>query len=337
MSTSATAKTEFESGQAAVSYTAMTDSGDSKVFTVTGGSVYSNKEGYEPSVRPNGIVTGRNILSTHASDNTVTVSAFTAYALGVEQTVSAGTAVVTRPASGKYNINSITMTSSGTLEVVTGTDGDAWADGRDAAGSAPYIPADSVEIGQVKLNDDADAVILASEIFQAVGTHTERFDFPTWSVNAVGAGDAADVTAKKNAYIEFGSALPEIHTAGVAKKVYISFYTPVYAELSRTLDFTPVENSHSVSSTQYYNGTIGSVSSSLGQGGFTALMTDNVTDALVANKDKTLTIRFYPDRNKSAYILTQGKIGLSRTFPVAGQNQASVTISADTASAEFSS
>ena len=103
------------------------------------------------------------------------------------------------------------------------------------------------------------------------------------------------------------------------------------------MDFVPVENSHSTTSTQFYNGTIGSVSSTLGQGSFTALMTDNVTDSLVGNKDQVLTIRFYPDRNKTAYVLTQGKLGLARTFPVAGQNQASVTISAENASAEFSS
>lgn len=337
MSTSATAKTEFESGQSAVAYTLMTDSGDHAVHTVTGGTIYSSKTGFEASIRPNGIVTGRNILSTHASNDTVTVAAFTAYSLGVEQSVVATTAVITRPASGQYNINSVTMTSSGTITVVTGTDGGAFSATRAVAGGPPEIPVDSVEIGQVKFDDDTSAVVASTEIFQAVGTHTERFDFPTWSVNPVGQGDSATVTAKKNAYIEFASALPAIHTSAAYKRVYISYSAPIFAELSRTLDFVPAENSHSVTSTQFYNGTVGSVSSSLGQGGFSALMTDNVTDALVSNKDQNLTIRFYPDRNKTAYILTQGKIGLSRTFPVAGQNQADVTISAENSSAEFTS
>jgi len=337
MSTSATAKTEFESGQTAVSYTLMTDSGDQQVHTVSGGTIYSGKSGSEAVVRPNGIVTGRNVLSTHASNDTVTVAAFTAYSLGVEQSVVATTGTIVRPAAAKYNINSVTMTSSGTISVVTGTDGDAFSDTRDAAGGAPYIPVDAVEIGQIKLDSDSAAVITSAEIFQAVGTHTERFDFPTWTVNTTGEGDAATVSAQKNAFIEFASALPAIHTAAAYKRVYITYSAPVFAELSRTLDFTPVENSHSTASTQFYNGTIGSVSSTLGQGSFTALMTDNVTDALVGNKDQVLTIRFYPDRNKSAYVLTQGKIGLARTFPVAGQNQAAVTISAENASAEFAS
>jgi len=337
MATSATAKTEFESGQSANSYTLMTDSGDHKVHTVAGGTVYSAKSGYEASVRPNGIVTGRNLLSTHASVDTVTVAAFTAYSMGVEQDVNATTASGVRPASGKYNINSVTMTSSGTVTVVTGTDGDAFSATRGVAGGPPYIPVDDVELGQIKWSDDTSAVVASTEIFQSVGTHTERFDFPVWNVNNIGEGDAATVSAKKNAYIEFSSALSAIHTGDAYKRVYISWYSPIYAELSRTLDFVPAENSHSVTSTQYYNGTIGSTSTTLGQGSFTALMTDNVTDALVGEKNQILTIRFYPDRNKTAYILTQGTIGLSRTFPVAGQNQADVTISADTQSAEFSS
>lgn len=336
MSTSATAKTEFESGQTAHSYTLMTDSGDHQVHTVTGGTVYSNKAGYEPTIRPNGIVTGRNLLSTHASTDTVTVAAFSAYSIGISYDVSADTAVMVRPAASKYNVNSVTMDSSGAISVVTGTDGDSFSDVRGADGAAPYIPEDSVEIGQVKLDSDGAAIITSDEVFQSVGTHTERFDFPVWNTNSIGDGDTASIAAKKNAYIEFASELGAIHTAGAYKRIYVSWYAPVFAELSRTLDFVPVENSHSVTSTQYYNGTVGSVASTLGQGSFTALMTDNVTDALVGNKDQVLTIRFYPDRNKVAYILTQGKLGIARTFPVAGQNQASVTVSADTASAEFS-
>lgn len=337
MSTSANAKTEFESGQSVVDYTAMTDSGDHKTFTVSGGTVFSSKSGFEPTIRPNGIVTGRNLLSTHASNDTVTVGEFTAYSQGIEYDVDATTADIVRPASSKYNINSVYMTSSGTVDVVTGTDGDAFSSERDAAGGPPYIPVDGVELGQVRLSDDTSAVIASSEISQADGTSAQRFDFPVWTVNPIGEGDSAASSAKKNAHIEFASALTAMFAGGTYNKVYITYNAPVMAELSRTLDFTPVENTHSVTSTQYYNGTIGSTSSTLGQGGFTALMSDNVTDALVTNKDQVLTIKFYPDRNKSAYVLTQGKVGLARTFPVAGQNQAVVTISAETPSAEFSS
>ncbi len=103
------------------------------------------------------------------------------------------------------------------------------------------------------------------------------------------------------------------------------------------MDFAPAENSHSLSSTQYYGGTVGSVSSSIGQASFNALMGDNVTDALVGLKDEILTFKFFPNRNKSPYILTQGIMGMSRTFPVDNQIQATITISAENLSAEYSS
>ena len=55
------------------------------------------------------------------------------------------------------------------------------------------------------------------------------------------------------------------------------------------------------------------------------------------SKDEIITIKFYPDRNKSAYTLTQGVLGITSTYPVANQNQAVCTISAETITANFSS
>ena len=186
-------------------------------------------------------------------------------------------------------------------------------------------------------------VISVDEIFQTVGTEAERFDYPMWNVNPIGDGSNASVSAKKNAHIRFDSEIPMIHgavesdPADARKQVYIRFYSPVFVEASKALDFIPAENSHSVSSTQVYNGTVGSVSESLGQGGFTALLTDNITDALLQEQDEVITIKHFPDRNKAAYTLTQGTLGVKRTFPVADQNQAACTLSAETKTAGFSS
>ena len=340
MATSADAKIQIETGQTPVSYAAMTDSGDHKVHTISGGTVWSGKSGFTASVRPNGIVSGRNILTTHASNDKVTIAAFTAYSKGTLQTVGATTATITRTATAdKAQIHSITMASDGSIAVVEGTvsASTAFSETRDAAGGPPYIPANSVELGQVRVTDEAAAAIASTEIYQVVGTHTERYDYPLWTENNIGEGEAASAAAKKNAFIEFASALPAIHTAGAYKQVYISYYTPIFTDQQRALDYTPSENSHTVSSTQYYRGTVGAVASSIGQGGFTALLDDGTTDALVAEKDEVLTVKFYPDENKSPYHLTQGKIGLTRSFPVDNQNQATVTISAENITAEFSS
>jgi hypothetical protein len=62
-----------------------------------------------------------------------------------------------------------------------------------------------------------------------------------------------------------------------------------------------------------------------------------VGDSLCQDKGEVLTFKFFPDKNKAPYVLTQGTLGISRTFPVADQIQASCTITAETASAEFNS
>jgi len=344
MATAKYGKLQVETGQTLFDYTAATDGGDQKVFTVSGKSVFSNKSGHELIVRPNGLVTGRNVLSASSTVNKVSVAACTVYIKGVLTSVAAvDSAVMPRPATAVAKINSIAISATNTVDVVEGVDGTDGVNfddtGRGGAGQPPYIPADSVEIGQVRIITTVnDAVLASDEIFQVVGTHAERFDYPTWNVNNVGDGNSATVSAKKNAYIEFDSEIGDaIHTSDAYKLVYVRGYSPIMSDISKSVDFIPAQNSHSVSSTQIYNGTVGSSSSSLGQAGFTAMLSDGITDSLVSNEDEILTFRFYPNRNKAPYSLTQGILGISTTFPVADQIQCSATISAETKTANFSS
>lgn len=341
MSSSANALIQVETGRSLVAYAAMTNSGDNTVFTPANATL-SGFEGSTPVVRPNGVVTGANLVSAAASlaNNAVDVAAFTAYSIAVLQTVSASVdKTITRPATAVSKVNSITMTSAGAIAVVAGTDGatTAFSEVRGAAGGPPYIPVDSVELAQVRVTSNTAAPIVASEIFQTVGQHSERSDYPVYTLNNIGLGSYSATAGKVSAHVAYDVALPLAHTGDTAKRTYIQYYTPTMSSLARALDFVPVENTTSVSSTQFYNGSIGSKSTSLGQGGFTALLDDGVNDALVQNKDKTLTVKFFPDRNKPAYIMTQGTLSLSRTFPVANQNQATVSISSEVTSAEFTS
>jgi hypothetical protein len=337
MATSKNAKLQFESGQSFVDYTVMTDSGDHQIYSL--GTIWSMKSGYEASVRPNGMVTGRNVLSTHTTEETVTVAAFTAYSAGTLFEVTATTALAVRPGTDVAKIDSVTMDNAGAIALVEGTPAAnaVFITTRGGAGGPPYIPADSVEVGQIRMNTTATAVLTAAEIFQTVGTHTERFDYPIWEENPIGDGDQADTTAEKNSHIKFAEALDPIHTGDAYKLAYVSYYAPVFATVSKSLDFTKAGNTHSVSSTQFYDGVSGATSASLGQGGFTALLTDGVTDSLVANVDAILTFKFFPDKNKTPYVLSQGTLGLVNTWPVDNQNQAVATISAENASVNFSS
>jgi hypothetical protein len=317
MSTAENAKLEYEAGQAATAMSALTDSGDKTIFN-SAASLWSGKTGAAPVVRPNGLLTG-GVITPDATNNAVNVAALTCNLAGVVTSVGAQAAVaITRPATNVAKVSSVTVTSAGAVAVVAGTDSlsAAFSEVRGTAGGPPLIPVGSIEIGQIRLVTSAAAAITTDQVFAVVGTHSEWANYPLYNVNY----DLGKVT--------FLSALPAIHTGNVAKGVYASYAAPIFAEVSLASDFTAPETSHSVSSTQIYGTTLGSTSKSLGQGGFTAYLEDGVTDGLVSAKDALLWFRFYPDRYKSPYLLTQGKLGIARTFPAGDTIKAACTISA---------
>ena len=322
MSTAENAKLQYEAGQNAVAMSALTNSGDETTFT-SAAMLWSGKSGHAPVVRPNGLLTG-GAVSVHATNDKVTVAALTCNLQGVVTSVAAGEATITRPASDKAKVCSITINAAGSIAVVAGTDSlsSAFSETRAAAGGPPLIPVDSIEIAQVRVTTSAAGAVAASEIYQVVGLHTERADFPLWDVNY----DAGSVT--------FLGALPEIHTGTVPKKVYASYASPIFADIALASDFVPPENTHSVSSTQVYGTTLGATASTLGQGSFTAYLSNGVSDALVQLKDQTLWFKFFPDRYATPYLLTQGKLGVSRTFPAGDSIQAACTISASAPAVE---
>lgn len=324
MSTAENAKLQYEAGQNATAMSALTNSGDETTFT-SGASLWSGKSGYAPVVRPNGLLTG-GAVTVHADNDKVTVAALTCNLQGVVTSVAAGTGTITRPASDKAKVCSITINSSGAIAVVAGTDGagTTFSETRAAAGGPPLIPVDSIEIAQVRVTTSAAGAVAASQIYQVVGSHCERADFPLWTVNY----DEGSVT--------FLDALPEIHTGTVPKKVYASYAEPIFADVALASDFVPPETSHSVTSTQVYGTTLGATSSTLGQGTFTAYLENGVSDALVSLKNQNLWFKFFPDRYATPYLLCQGKLGISRTFPAGDTIQAACTINAASAAVEVS-
>lgn len=321
MPTAENAKLEYEAGQNAVAMSALTDSGDQTTFE-SAANLWSARSGYTAVVRPNGLLTG-GAVTVHADNDKVSIAALTCNLAGVVTSVGAGTLTVTRGVStDTHNITSLTINSSGALAAVAGTDGTAFVETRGAAGGPPYIPVGSIEIGQVRTTSVTAAALAQSEVFSVVGTHVERADYPLYNINT----DEGTVT--------FLAALPEIHTGDLPKKVYASYASPIFSEISLASDFRPPETSHSVTSTQIYGTTLGSTSQTLNQGGFTAYLEDGVSDALVTLKDQTLWFRFYPDKYKTPYLLCQGKLGISRTYPAGDNIQAACTISASSAAAE---
>ena len=349
MATAKIAKLERESARTFFDYTAGIDSGDQKIYTVSGKTIFSDKSGYELNVRPDGVVTGRNLLTPGTAADTVNLAGFTAYLVGILKTVSAEAALAmesgaVRPATDVAKISSVQLAADGTtVEVIPGTDasGVIFSETRGGEGGPPFVVVGSIEVGQIRLTTSASAIITSAEIFQTDGTHVERFDMPAWKlpVSNLGDGNKADAVAQKNAYVELDTAQSVgVHTGDAFKPVYVSGYTPTFTEIGNSVDFKPAQNSHSTSSKQVYNNTLGSVSSSLGQASFTADgLNDGITDALIADEDEILVFRFYPNRNKTPYSLTQGTLGMVTTYPVAEDISVASTISAPKKTVLFSS
>ena len=149
MGTAGNAKIQYESAQSLVEYVAMTDSGDHIVFT-SAANAWSDRVGYAPSIRPDGVITGIDILSAGSGLDEVDNIAFTAWLGGVLKEVSATTTTITRASSLTHVINSIILTGT-TVSAVKGVEGTAFSTTRNAAGGPPYIPIGSIEIGQIKL------------------------------------------------------------------------------------------------------------------------------------------------------------------------------------------
>jgi len=323
----------YESGQSAVAMVALTDSGDQTIYN-SADELWSKRSGYAPNVKPQGLATGGIVTPAALGGNDdVDVAGLTCYIAGVLTTIGADADVeVGRGADANIcMITSITITAAGAIAAVEGAPHTAFSATRGANGGPPWIPLTSIEIAQVKVNSTTPAPITADEIFQVVGSEVERFDYPTWEERTATVSNQILGLAG----VTFNSALPEIHSADAGsttfpKKVYASYYEPLFAAVPKAKDFVRPANSKSVSSAQYYGGTVGSVTTSLGQGSFGLVCQDGVTDGILKLEGELLWFKFKPDRLNNPYILAQGYLGITETFGAGANIEAACTISAET-------
>ncbi len=309
---------QYEAGQVVYPAEAMTNSGDNRTFEASF-APWSDVAGFEPTIRPNGLLTGGAVTPNTGTDDGVTIAALTANIAGDVVSTGPTNIVAARATStDTHRITSIVVTAAGEIDKQDGADGGtSFSEVRGEAGAPPVILAGSIEIGQVRLSSNTSADVTAAEIFAIPGTHVELADFPVFQAD-FGRGE-----------ITFADALPAIHADGATKLVYVAGAVPQFAPLANVADWTPAETTYSISSEDTYDGPIGAESSSLGQASFTALgLRDGVTDPVVMQKGKRLWFKFKPDRDQSEpYQLTQGILGVSRTFPASGGSfSASCTI-----------
>lgn len=323
MPTSDNAKIEYEASQSLVAMVALTDSGDAQNFD-SADELWSNKSGFAPVVRPDGVVTGFKITVDEANDK-VNIAAGTLYQAGVLRSIGAAADEdIARPTLANI-IYSITIDNAQAIDVVPGAEkAGSFDTARGEDGAPPFIPVGSVEIGLIYLNSSTPAVITASEIKQSAQAGTqERFDYPSFNQERV------RVTAGIQGYagVEFVSVLPLTHTAEIPKGVFAEYYIPEFAELPDSENFVPADTTHSVTSKQVYNNTLGSSSSTLTQSTFTFYPIDGITDAIFLQQDENLFFKFKQDRLNDPFILEQGKFGMATTFPAADLVQVSATVS----------
>lgn len=318
----------YEAGQVAAGIVELTDQGDLKTF-LSADPLWSKYQGKAPVVRPNGLATGGVVIpAVAAGNNNVDIAALTCYLAGILTSVGAATnQAATRGATNGFRITSVTVTSAGAIAMVAGTESTAFVETRGAAGGPPYIPVGSIEIAQVRLDSITDAPVEADEIFQVEGVHLERYDSPTWKEMPFNVESGII----GNAGIEFISALPEIHTGDLPKKVYANYYEPVFAELANCNAFVRPGEAQSVSSKQVYGSVLGSVSKSLNQGGFTVFLGDGISDPFLKNEGKILFFKFKVDRLKTEYLLCQGYLGIVESFPADDAISAACVIGAESA------
>lgn len=328
-------KLKIEAAATPVAFFAMTDSGDHQTFTTTN-APWSRADS-EPVFGGYGVISGGAGTPAASLNNDMvdaaTVELFAPAMTGASATtgkitVAADTDLTcTRGAStNTHIINSITVDATGAYAVVAGTATTAFSETRGASGGPPFIPVGSVEVFQVRLTSVTAAPITAAEIFAAPGVHQERYDNPSFTPDYL------------RGKLNFSSALPLIHTGSVAKKVYARASVPAYSDLNDAKDWVPAESSDSVTSGTNYDRTIAqSISSTLNAATFSLDMGDGVTDFILSLVGKNVIVKFLPNKNGTAYQLTQGFLSKTRAFPVKGNPTASFTVAADRASVDFSS
>ncbi|MEI6262206.1 MAG: hypothetical protein WCR46_20170 [Deltaproteobacteria bacterium] len=324
----------YESGQTFVPMSALTDSGDSMAFN-SSAEIWSDEAGFSPVVKADGIITG--LVVTPAASGTsdkVDVSAGTINLAGIPVTMTASTdatclrgATTDALVSAICRINSITITSAGAIAVLSGTDHTAFVETRGAPGGPPFIPVGSIELAQVRLSSITSSVIYTSEICSTPNQHRELSSYPV-ILKTEFARETDTIIGYAGA--TFSPAMTRSHIGNIPKNVYAQYYEPEFVEVSKATDFQPASNSMSTTSQQYYGGVIGEVSTSLKSGKFRAFLSNGVSDPILRKEGKKIWFKYYVDKLQTDnFILTQGYLGVTVSYPARSSIVADFTINAN--------
>ena len=310
----------LESTQTQAGPVELTDLGDHQTFT-SAAELWSKKTGYAPQIYPNGVSTGCYVFNRTTNDK-VYVSAGTAYQGGLLIDVAALEVTCTRTADAVNPciITSVVIDATGVVNVNQGLKGAALSTTRGNAGGPPILAAQEIELGQVKYTSETSAPVAAEEIFQLVGVHRERFDFPGWETYTVPSRDGTIAGGS----MQFVAALGDTHIAS-PKHIYAHYAEPSFTQLNPISNFSPPTRTHSLTSVPIYGGALGIWSTSLTQGSFSIYLINGVSDWVFGLQDTIATLRFCPDMY-GACMTVQGMCSVKATFPAGQLAVATVTL-----------
>lgn len=188
-------------------------------FVYKSGSMWN--KGQALSVRVAGISGELSLLEPGTSADKISLKACAFFKDNSSTTATVVSAqadlALTRPTSGSSTVVNLIVVDVATkaASVVAGTQGTRVAT-INAAGGYPYVGVDKLVIGAVALDSTASATVLAEEIeYVYYGTSRlvqERCDLPGYDILPAEGG------------VLLQEALPKIHTGGLARVVYASFY-----------------------------------------------------------------------------------------------------------------
>jgi hypothetical protein len=318
----------YEDGQTFMPMTELADAGDHKTFN-SNAECWSDEAGFSPVVKADGVLTGLIVTpALSAANDKVDLSAGSLNLAGVAATLSASADKACLRGSGTdiCRINSITITSAGVVAVVSGVAHTAFSEVRGADGGPPFISVGSVEIAQVRFSSITAAPVAGSEIKAVPNRHREMANYPAIvKINLIREQD----TLIGVAGVDLSTALMCNHSGNTTKKVYAQYYEPDFTEVLKATDFQPAAISMTTSSQPVYGGAIGEVSSSLKNGKFKVFLENGISDPILKKEGKKIWFKYYADRLQTEnYILTQGYLGITPSYPARSSITADCTINA---------
>lgn len=297
----------------------------------TGATFLSDQKKLQPVVRLDGVVSGFNI-TPGSGNNEVDVAAGKVYIAGQLISVTADTVTdLYRPTVlGNVRVNAIVVDAAGTMSRVEGTEGTS-SSTRGAAGGPPFLPVDKILLGYINMvyYDGSASGLTVVTTDEIDSESKERTILPSYNIQYYdGSGD----NPTYGGCVDFASALPDIHAATPAgpgtacRKVYASFYEPVFEQIPDAKDFSFDEEVGTVSSKAYQDAAEEMSTTTPSWSGSGEVYFSAVDDILQLVKNSKRWIKYYPDADEVDHWAGRAIIKVSRSLPLEENFSASLTL-----------